>query len=91
MPFIAVLLLKLQAWEDHQYSYRADLRNKQYVDVDDINELLKIAARNNEMHVQNENWLSESFVTTGKLRVLKFTRTCPASAAYWRQIGLADR
>ena len=91
MPFIAVLLLKLQGWADHRVSYRMDLRNKQYVDVADIYELLRIAVQNSRMHVRNESWLPGSFVAAGSGRVIDFIRTHADSAIYWRQIGLVNQ
>ena len=88
MPFITVLLLKLQGWADHRVSYRMDLRSKQHVDVRDIYELLRISARNKEMHLRNESWLPESFVTAGKRRVAEFVCVHSDSAVHWEQIGL---
>lgn len=88
MSFIGVLLLKLQGWADHRISRRTDLNKKQYVDVADIYELLRIAVRNRGTHVGNENWLPTSFVAAGKRRVANFVVTHPDSNVYWRQIGL---
>jgi hypothetical protein len=90
MPFITVLLLKLQAWADHRLSRRPDLRAKQHMDVADINQLLRIAVTK-EMHVLNESWLPESFVAAGKRRVLLFVSFNPHSAVKWGEIGLMDR
>ena len=90
MPFIAVLLLKLQGWADHRASYRMDLRDKQHVDVADIYQLLRAAVQDSEMHVRNESWLPRSFVALGKMRVADFIRTHADSAIYWRQIGLVN-
>jgi hypothetical protein len=91
MPFIAVLLLKLQAWADHRISHRMDLRLKQYVDVRDIYELLKIAARNSEMHLREaESWLPRMFVAVGRCRVANFILSHSDSSVYWRQIGLTN-
>jgi hypothetical protein len=89
MPFMAVLLLKLQGWADHRDSYRMDLQNKQHVDVADIYQLLR-AVQGSEMHVRNESWLPRSFVAVGKMRVADFIRTYADSAIYWRQIGLTN-
>jgi hypothetical protein len=88
MPFIAVLLLKLQGWADHRVSHRMDLRMKQHVDAGDIYELLGIAAQNSEMHIRNQSWLPESFVVAGRRRVVNFIRVQSNSAVHWRQIGL---
>jgi hypothetical protein len=90
MPFIAVLLLKLQGWADHRASYRMDLRDKQHVDVADIYQLLRAAVQDSEKHVRKESWLPGSFVAAGKMRVADFIRTHADSAIYWRQIGLVN-
>jgi len=90
MPFLPLLLLKLQAWADHRISHRIDLRNKQHVDVRDIFELLRIAAQNNDMHVRNESWLPESFVAAGRRRVAQFILAHSDSSVYWRQMGLVN-
>ncbi|KIK55979.1 hypothetical protein GYMLUDRAFT_99387 [Collybiopsis luxurians FD-317 M1] len=42
MPFLPLLLLKLQAWQDHGESSKAHMRLKQPTDVQDIRELLEL-------------------------------------------------
>ncbi|KAF4575390.1 hypothetical protein EYR40_004865 [Pleurotus pulmonarius] len=42
MPFIPLLMLKLQAWMDHRQADKQYLRDKQHTDVRDIGELLDI-------------------------------------------------
>jgi len=91
MPFLPLLLLKLQGWADHRISHRMDFRNKQYIDVRDIYELLRIAVQNSDLHVQNESWLPESFVAAGRRRVVQFILTHSDSSVYWRQMGLVNK
>ncbi|KAJ3720070.1 hypothetical protein C8R42DRAFT_108613 [Lentinula raphanica] len=43
MPFLPLLLLKLQAWQDHGESPKLFVREKQQMDVRDIRELLQLA------------------------------------------------
>ncbi|KAJ4479793.1 hypothetical protein C8J55DRAFT_77924 [Lentinula edodes] len=43
MPFLPLLLLKLQAWQDHGESAKFFMRDKQPTDVQDIRELLQLA------------------------------------------------
>ncbi|KAF5328929.1 hypothetical protein D9758_016816 [Tetrapyrgos nigripes] len=43
MPFLPLLLLKLQAWQDHGESPKSWMREKQPIDVRDITQLLEIA------------------------------------------------
>jgi len=88
MPFIAVLLLKLQGWADHRVSRRVDLQMKQYVDVRDICELLRIVTQDSEVHIRKESWLPESFVAAGRQRVAEFVLWHSDTSVHWRQIGL---
>ncbi|KAH7878792.1 uncharacterized protein C8R40DRAFT_1086952 [Lentinula edodes] len=46
MPFLPLLLLKLQAWQDHGESAKLFMRDKQPTDVQDILELLRLAEQN---------------------------------------------
>jgi hypothetical protein len=88
MPFIPLLLLKLQGWSDHRKSYRVDLRQKQYMDVCDINELLQLAVRDHKVDVRKGGWLPSSFVEMGKLRAGAFVTASPSSRVHWSQINL---
>ncbi|KAF7797993.1 hypothetical protein EIP86_009200 [Pleurotus ostreatoroseus] len=68
MPFMPLLLLKLQAWEDHRKSTRYDFQAKQYVDVRDIEKLLVIAVQRREHIDKDENVARERvklFVSVG--------------------------
>ncbi|KAJ3536286.1 hypothetical protein NM688_g6859 [Phlebia brevispora] len=87
MPLIALLLLKLQGWEDHRTSSRWDMQQKQYVDVRDINQLLQIAVGRGE-NVRNATWLPQDFITTGQERLNRFLSVLrPASSQSWKTIG----
>jgi len=90
MPFITVLLLKLQGWSDHRVSRRIDLRDKQFIDVRDIYELLRIAVRNGGVHLRHESWLPVLFVVAGRRRVADFIATHSDSRVCWKQIGLVN-
>lgn len=83
MPFLPMLLLKLQGWADHAISHRIDMRMKQYVDVSDIKELLDIAAKEMGLREQKHGPLSESFIQAGRSRVLRFIAQFPESRAKW--------
>jgi len=72
MPFIPLLLLKLQAWQDHRESIRSDYNQKQHTDVVDIQELLEIGIRK-KLHLRDvRGWLGETFINDGQRRVLAF-------------------
>lgn len=71
MSFMPLLLLKLQAWEDHRKSDRTDYRMKQYTDARDIKELLPIAAQRGE-HKRDAGWLSPYFLSMADDRIQRF-------------------
>ncbi|KAI0321527.1 hypothetical protein OF83DRAFT_1020137, partial [Amylostereum chailletii] len=88
MPFFPLLLLKLQAWDDHRNASfrRPDLREKQHVDVQDIDQLLVIAARKG-VHRKDSGWLPATFISEGERRVRSYTIAYPASLRPWAAIG----
>ncbi|KAI0075639.1 hypothetical protein K474DRAFT_1599451 [Panus rudis PR-1116 ss-1] len=93
MPLLPLLLLKLQAWDDHRTSLRADFRQKQYVDVSDVKKLVGVARVRGE-HIrdaQTELGLPGSFVEAGKVRVRVFVSLMGVEdgcAEDWAAIGL---
>lgn len=90
MPFIPLLLLKLQAWDDHRKSTRYDFQAKQYVDVRDIEKLLVIAVKRKENLNKEAEWLPQSFVQAAKERVQRFvTLASLGSRDQWSQIGFS--
>lgn len=72
MPFIPLLLLKLQAWQDHRESTRSDYNMKQHTDVRDIQQLLKIGVRKGFQLRDASGWIGGSFLADGQRRVLSF-------------------
>lgn len=86
MPFIPLLLLKLQAWSDHRNSTRFDMRSKQYRDVSDIKELLAIGARRQEK-LESAQWLPESFLSAATRRIIDFGMYYPECKKDWGTIG----
>ncbi|KAI0703897.1 hypothetical protein C8T65DRAFT_654564 [Cerioporus squamosus] len=88
MPLIPLLLLKLQGWSDHRDSPRADMQEKQYVDAEDIMELLEIAVeRNQEVWQGNLSWMPRRLVRDSEVRVGEFVDEYPGSAMDWEAIG----
>ncbi|KAJ7027760.1 hypothetical protein C8F04DRAFT_1008036, partial [Mycena alexandri] len=88
MPFLPLLLLKLQAWMDHGEAEKLYLRAKQYVDVRDIDELLELAVAKYNIDLKKDGkWLPESFVRAAAKRVKAYVRSFPESAEHWRVIG----
>ncbi|TCD63498.1 hypothetical protein EIP91_005331 [Steccherinum ochraceum] len=91
MPFMPLLLLKLQAWGDHGDSDRSDFRAKQYFDARDIAELLVIAVMREE-HKRDASWLPASFLREAQRRVQRlksnlFMDQGARDEKAWKQIG----
>jgi hypothetical protein len=92
MPFLPLLLLKLQAWEDHGASLKYYMREKQPTDVRDIDELLRIAVRDTTIKIDKvAAWISDVFISEGQRRVTKYAGLYPASASSWARIGFETK
>ncbi|KAJ6450364.1 hypothetical protein C8R45DRAFT_1224099 [Mycena sanguinolenta] len=88
MPFLPLLLLKLQAWMDHRAEVKPYLHAKQYVDVRDIGELLELATEKYDVNIKlDAKWLPESFLRAAVARVKAYVKCFPDSAEQWRSIG----
>ncbi|KAL0957903.1 hypothetical protein HGRIS_000084 [Hohenbuehelia grisea] len=79
MPFMPLLLLKLQAWTHHRMALKQYLVDKQHVDVRDIEQLLRIGAQMGGS-VESESWLPASFVSVARTRVEGFVAKFPDTA-----------
>ncbi|KAJ7106320.1 hypothetical protein C8R44DRAFT_987416 [Mycena epipterygia] len=90
IPFLPLLLLKLQAWMDHGEAEKFYLRVKQYVDVQDIGDLLELAVGKYNVDLKKDGkWLPESFVRAAAKRVKAYVKSYSDSAEHWRDIGFA--
>ncbi|KAJ7737764.1 hypothetical protein B0H16DRAFT_1695046 [Mycena metata] len=88
MPFLPLLLLKLQAWQDHGEADKLYLQAKQHVDVRDIDELLELAVSKYGIDLKKDGkWLPESFLKAAVRRVKAYVRRFPESAENWSAIG----
>ncbi|RDX52256.1 hypothetical protein OH76DRAFT_1377624 [Lentinus brumalis] len=88
MPLIPLLLLKLQGWSDHRDSSRADMQEKQYVDAEDILELLDIAVeRGQEVWQANLSWMPQGLIRDSEARVEDFMEEYPDSTMDWEAVG----
>lgn len=87
MPFLALLLLKLQGWDDHRKSSEPRFYEKQSADVADIDELLDLAVDKFETRLESEEWLPDWFVQRGCVRISEFIAEFPDTASYWAEIG----
>jgi hypothetical protein len=90
MPFLPLLMLKLQAWMDHRAADKLYLREKQHVDVRDIGDLLELAVEKYHVDLKRDGkWLPESFVRAAATRVKTYVRNFPDSAENWGEIGFS--
>jgi len=87
MPMLALLLLKLQGWDDHRNSTRRDFQQKQYVDAEDIIELLQIVLEEEDVHLTTERWMPAAFVRAGRARVNQFMTEFPDTGDHWSELG----
>ncbi|KAG8780480.1 hypothetical protein FRC12_022972 [Ceratobasidium sp. 428] len=83
-PFGLVLLLKLQAWEQHRDSSEYRFREKQYTDARDINVLLPLAVAD---QVTFDSLPSE-FLGEARKRVVLYTGLYPETERSWQELGL---
>ncbi|KAI0072461.1 hypothetical protein K474DRAFT_375570 [Panus rudis PR-1116 ss-1] len=93
MPLIPLLLLKLQAWDDHRKSDRSDFQAKGPADVNDVLQSVAICRSQwKRLTHPVACYLSSPFIDAGKIRVMKFmqaTRETHGSTFYdWKVLGL---
>jgi hypothetical protein len=90
-PFDLVLLLKLQAWKDHQLSLEAYKRQKQWDDKRDLERLLPLAVQRG-MRIAEGPYFSRIFLDEAERKARDFERTSPATRGDWNTVGLrSDR
>ncbi|KAI0792337.1 hypothetical protein C8Q75DRAFT_752408 [Abortiporus biennis] len=90
LPIIPLLLLKLQGWSDHRASTRADLVAKQYTDIRDVAELLRIVVERGEHLDQAVEWLPAEFIDAAKERLTRYfeiVRPSQSVTQNWSTIG----
>ena len=89
MPLLALMILKLQAWEDHRNSPKPWQRPKQYVHAKDLKGLLPIAIRRGEsLQTEHYAWIPSSLIEAAQSRVTRYILYFPKQAQQWRQIGV---
>ncbi|KAI0685436.1 hypothetical protein C8T65DRAFT_592287 [Cerioporus squamosus] len=89
MPLIPQLLLKLQAWSDHRIATQSYLRDKQYLDIRDIDALLAIAVRAGA-RAGDASWLPQQHFTRAWERLSRYTSTAsPSTASQWKKLGFS--
>ncbi|KAI0649646.1 hypothetical protein C8Q79DRAFT_997735 [Trametes meyenii] len=89
MPLIPHLLLKLQAWDDHQLSYRSDFLANVPTDQRDIDQLLAIVCQSGErLRSPNLQWLPELVIAAAGTRLRKYlAHGSLQTKRQWRSLG----
>ncbi|TCD70781.1 hypothetical protein EIP91_001812 [Steccherinum ochraceum] len=85
LPFLPLLILKVQGWRDHRNSTRRDFVAKRPVDIRDINELLGIGRRRRE-DIQQELWIPDWFLDHGNTLVQEYVDAM-GGGRQWELIG----
>lgn len=88
MPLIPLILLKLQAWQDHRSAFKAYLSSKQWTDVSDLRILLPIAIRRGDSLKKETHWVPVSFTSAAKERIGWYLESYRDQAGLWKQIGV---
>ncbi|KEP48128.1 PTCB-BRCT domain protein [Rhizoctonia solani 123E] len=83
-PFGLVLLLKLQAWEQHQQSSEYRYHTKHYTDAQDINRLLPLAITAGITC----DYLPSDFRREARRRIRSYVQSHPSSKEHWDKIKL---
>ncbi|PFH44833.1 hypothetical protein AMATHDRAFT_165893 [Amanita thiersii Skay4041] len=87
MPFLPLLLLKLQGWDDHHKADEARLRKKIPQDETDVINLLTMAGGDSGNRLRSNRWLPSSFVKLAQGRAKKFVDEFPLTKMSWAYIG----
>ena len=85
MPFLPLLILKVQGWYDHRRSHRQDMRQKVPHDVNNIMELLDMTDKSDRLN--HFNWLPDWFIERAYTIIRDFCKKKPSSRSSWRSLG----
>ena len=85
LPFLVLLVLKVQGWHDHRSSTRDDFRRKVAQDKQDIDHLLNMV--NDADHLDQFTWLPRWFVDHAEDLVRKYTERYPSVADSFKDMG----
>lgn len=89
LPSILLLLLKLNAWNEHRKSEFPEEKWKQYTDTHDINQMVEVAAEKGD-HLKDCFWIPAESVGAGKRLFRDFAKHSLASdIKLWNHIGFS--
>lgn len=86
IPFLSLLLLKLQGWIDHQAAQKTHHQAKQVVDERDIKELLEIGTKLPAGSLRRSPG-DERLIALSPDRISRFLRQFPDTAHQWETIA----
>lgn len=89
MPFIPLLILRLQDWTDHLHAKTPDLRDERHADARDITELLEIAVRQAYSLDEDRAWLPTSLIEGAERRIPEYLIIHPFTSHKWKKIGFS--
>ena len=92
LPFLPLILLKIQGWIDRQTEHRPWMRNKVPRDEQDLRHLLQHVRDNGDLELirQPLNWLEGWFVKKAESWVEKYVDRRKNYALDWAVLGLPD-
>ncbi|KAG5653005.1 hypothetical protein H0H81_002758 [Sphagnurus paluster] len=93
LPFTAMLVQKLQAWDDHLHAEEERYREKAPVDVKDLEWLLGVGVSRYDVQggagvgMEWVRWVEDEFVRLTRARVEAFCVAYPRWVEVWRDLG----
>lgn len=87
IPLFTLLILKLEAWNDHRNAYKYYVRMKRHVDATDLEELLPLAP-NRALWAKNEEWMLTSRVRGVEGILREYLLEYPTQRKAWSAVGL---
>lgn len=88
MPLFTLLILKLEAWNDHRNAYKYYVRMKRHVDATDLEELLPLAANSVLWTNKHEEWVLTSRVRGVEGILHDYLLEYPSQRKAWAALGL---
>jgi hypothetical protein len=88
-PLVLLLLHKLKAWDDRRRSARQDWWAKLQGDVQDIEDLLRIASQRGLKLNKHRPYITHSFRKDSYERVADFTNVYPKHGSEWVALSLS--
>lgn len=85
VPFLVLIILKVQGWHDHSESSRKDFRAKIPQDNEDIRTLLDMADEDDQRDYND--WWQEWFSKRAERLVIHYANEFPETAYSFRELG----